>query len=157
MEIPVPAYLIGGLAGAIAVVIILVIARLFLYSRGNQTAARLHTWVQDAGLCDGYDHYIQDGKLVRPVGQARLTRYIVSQLREQVGYMDYTRANEMVVSDLTRKLLKSHGMRPTHIMDNYPFIVAAYFMPTEVEVEANHALHSMYARQQRRKIDQSPY
>ena len=91
-----------------------------------------------------------DGKDV-----TRLVRIAVAHARVELGLLSNTPANVMVVSDVIRKFMKNHGLRPTHISAHFPTAVRVYFLRSSMDDELHNmcrsAAYQKYARTSRQE------
>lgn len=61
-------------------------------------------------------------------GRQRIVRAAVAYARAELGLLGDTGANRMVVSNVIRKFMKEHGMRPSHISHSFMLAVDMYFL-----------------------------
>ncbi len=65
----------------------------------------------------------------------RITRMAVAHMRTELGLLNDTQANRMVASEVVRKYMKNHGMRPSHIAHQFPTAVEVYFLRSSRDEE----------------------
>lgn len=73
--------------------------------------------------------------------------------KAKFGLVDDTPPNREMLSDHIRKLMVEHGLRPSHIAQQFPVAVALALLPSQADVVLNTALSSGFA--QRRHRDNS--
>jgi hypothetical protein len=84
---------------------------------------RLRTETLDFVECEDEDHTPLDKS-----HSGRIIRLAVAHMRTELGLLNDTTANRMVASEVVRKYMKNHGMRPSHISYQFPTAVEAYFL-----------------------------
>jgi len=60
--------------------------------------------------------------------RSQITIRAVAHARTELGLLGDSLANRLVVSDVVRKFMKNHGMRPTHISAMFQLAVEVYFL-----------------------------
>jgi hypothetical protein len=85
---------------------------------------------------DGLDAIdIDDDLPVEQSSPSRIIRLGLAHARTELGLLNDTAANRMVVSDCVRKYMKNVGMRPTHISMQFPTVVELYFLRSSRDEE----------------------
>nr|UUW21097.1 MAG: p33 protein [Sanya tombus-like virus 4] len=79
-------------------------------------------------------------------GPSGIVAEAVAHCHAIVGALGDNKANRLVVSDVVRRFMREHGMRPTHILERYPMAVEAYFMASPSEMMASKARRSKFKR-----------
>jgi hypothetical protein len=69
---------------------------------------------------------------------------VVAECRLTFGVCNRSEANEKAVRRVAVKIMKTHGVRPTHMNAMLPLVVEMVFIPTECDIEAR-ALASSWA------------
>jgi hypothetical protein len=68
----------------------------------------------------------------------------------EMGCLVDNRANRMVVSDVVRRFMKNHGVRPSHIASQFPVAVEMYFLVSPVDIHMDQIRKSSFASKHRR-------
>jgi hypothetical protein len=56
---------------------------------------------------------------------------VVHELRSELGLLNYTRANETVVSNRARAIMRSRNMRICDVSIHHPVVIAVYFLRSD--------------------------
>lgn len=73
--------------------------------------------------------------------------------KAKFGIVPDTPPNREMLSDHIRKLMVEHGLRPSHIAQQYPIAVALALLPSQTDVMLNTILASGFAEQRFRDMD----
>jgi len=73
--------------------------------------------------------------------------------KAKFGLVPDTPPNREMLSDYIRKLMVEHGLRPSHIVQQFPAAVALALLPTQTDVLLNASLSSTVAVQRNRDFN----
>jgi hypothetical protein len=97
----------------------------------EDTWSRVVRYWRDEYL-DQYSDAEDPGQLPN-LGQSAIVRLAVAHLRTELGCLTDSSANRMVVSDVVRRFMKNHGMRPTHISYYFAICVDVYSLQSTAD------------------------
>jgi len=89
----------------------------------SQTAAYWRTT-----LLDQYPDDDEDVAANAVSNQPRFIRMTIAHMRTELGLLADNAANRMVASKVARDYMKNHGVRPSHISQQFPLAVQFYFI-----------------------------
>lgn len=81
---------------------------------------------------------------------AHIVRLTVAHLRTEHGLLSDSAANRLVISHATRRYMKEHGLRPSHISTHFPIAVEVYMMRSSADEQLDKIRESHRGRRLRR-------
>lgn len=75
----------------------------------------------------------------------RIARMAVAHARTELGLLSPSAANRKVVSDVVRKYMKNHNMRPSHISKYFMIAVELYFFASKEDKALERMRKTTYA------------